>query len=176
MAPLYRHALKESIMKGVSEGTLHESLLTFDLDYLATQLVLERDHYIDYMGLKTLNERYFLKNEQKRFEMPQHFWMRIAIGLARNEKNKDERAVEFYNAISTLNYVPSTPTLMHAGLVHSQLSSCYLNTISDDLAHIFNALAIMRSFQNGRAASALIGRIFAPQAPTSKASKQTAKA
>lgn len=140
MAPLYRYAFKESIMKGISTGMLHESLGTFDLDYLANHLVLERDNLFDYMGLKTLNERYFLKQDNKRFELPQLFWMRIAIGLARNEKNKNERAVEFYNTISTFNYVPSTPTLMHAGLVHSQLSSCYLNTISDDLGHIFKCI------------------------------------
>lgn len=139
-APLYRHAFKESIIKGISAGILHESLATFDLDYLASTLVLERDNLFDYMGLKTLNERYFIKEDNKRFELPQLFWMRIAIGLARNEKDKNERAVEFYHTISSFHYVPSTPTLMHAGLVHSQLSSCYLNTIGDDLGHIFKCI------------------------------------
>lgn len=137
-APMaYRQAFIHSIVQGVDCGILAPALKDFDLDYLASSLKLERDGKLDYMGLKTLYERYFTKYKGNRLEMPQIFWMRVAMGLALQEPNKNERAVEFYNVMSELNYVPSTPTLLHAGLTRPQLSSCYLNTVSDDLTHIF---------------------------------------
>ncbi len=137
---IYRQACIDSITKGVEYKLLTQDLLDFDLAYLAGHVRPERDKLFEYMGLKTLNERYFLKHEQQWLELPQIFWMRVAMGLALLEKDKNERAVEFYNLISTFKYVPGTPTLLHAGLTRPQLSSCYLNTVEDDLKHIFKCL------------------------------------
>lgn len=136
----YRNSFIASIKDGVKEQTIDVRLLSFDLEFLATQLIPERDDLIEYLGLRTLYERYFCKVNGLRAEMPQAFWMRIAMGLALLEEDKNGRAVEFYDIISQLLYVPSTPTLLHAGTTHPQLSSCYLTTISDDLHHIFKCL------------------------------------
>ncbi len=136
----YGHAFICGIERGVVEGIIDERLLTYDLAYLANHLDPSRDNLFDYMGLRTLYERYFLKHAKKRFELPQAFWMRIAMGLALNEPAKNERALEFYYVLSAMDYVPSTPTLLHAGLTRPQLSSCFLTTISDDLPHIFKCL------------------------------------
>lgn len=133
----YRQAFSHSIIQGVDCGILAPAMKEFDLDYLADALKIERDNKFEYMGLKTLYERYFTKYKGNRLELPQIFWMRVAMGLALQEPNKNEKAVEFYNVMSELDYVPSTPTLLHAGLTRPQLSSCYLNTVSDDLTHIF---------------------------------------
>ncbi len=140
VAAIYRQAFIDSIRKGIEYGILSDQLATFDLEFLASQLHLERDNLFDYMGLKTLYERYFTKHENKRLELPQIFWMRVAMGLALGEPNKNERAVEFYTIMSTFRYIPGTPTLLHAGLTCPQLSSCYLNTVEDDLKHIFKCL------------------------------------
>ena len=115
------------------------------MEHLALSLVPERDHLFDYMGLRTLYERYFSKDEEThvRIELPQVFWMRIAMGLCLLEKNKNERALEFYNLISLMKYMPSTPTLLHSGLTRPQLSSCFLATVTDDLHHIFKCIADM---------------------------------
>jgi ribonucleoside-diphosphate reductase alpha chain len=137
---VYRLSFIESIKKGVSYKILDPRLLEFDLVSLSQALCLERDTLFGYMGLKTLHERYFTKFELRRLEMPQAFWMRVAMGLALLEPDKNGRAIEFYNLISSFNYVPSTPTLLHAGLTRPQLSSCFLTTISDDLKHIFKCL------------------------------------
>lgn len=137
---LYQESFIASIRYGVQYKIFSEQLGTFDLEYLATQIQPERDGLFEFMGLKTLSERYFVKHESKRLELPQHFWMRVAMGLALSETNKNERAVEFYNLMSTFKYIPSTPTLMHAGLMRPQLSSCFLNTVEDDLKHIFKCL------------------------------------
>ncbi len=136
----YRNSFIASIKDGVKEQTIDVRLLSFDLEFLATQLIPERDDLIEYLGLRTLYERYFCKVNGLRAEMPQAFWMRIAMGLSLLEEDKNGRAVEFYDIISQLLYVPSTPTLLHAGTTHPQLSSCYLTTISDDLHHIFKCL------------------------------------
>ena len=137
---LYRDAFIKGIKLGVANGLLTKDLLDFDLKRLSNSLVIERDNLFQYIGIQTLYERYFLKIEDKRIELPQAFCMRVAMGLALNEKDKNHKALEFYNLISTLRYVPSTPTLFHSASTHPQLSSCYLTTINDDLTHIFKCL------------------------------------
>lgn len=134
---VYRKAFIASIEHGIEFGILSKELATFDLEMLAASLEPSRDQLFDFMGMKTLYERYFLKHKSIRLELPQAFWMRVAMGLALNEPNKNARAVEFYTTISQFQYVPGTPTLLHAGLTRPQLSSCFLNTVSDDLSHIF---------------------------------------
>lgn len=137
----YRRAFVDGIEHGVKEGIFVEQMLQFDVDYLASHLVPARDEYFDYMGLRTVYERYAMRSPSRGiFELPQAFWMRVAMGVALNEEHKNERALEFYNAISSLYYVPSTPTLLHAGLTRPQLSSCFLGTVDDDLSHIFKCI------------------------------------
>ena len=167
---IYRQSFITSIKEGVAAGGLDPRLLEFDLEKLATHLRLERDSLFEYMGLKTLHERYFNKIGKKIMELPQSFWMRVAMGVSFNEKNKEEAALSFYNLISVMHYVPSTPTLFHAGLVRAQLSSCFLSTVEDDLKHIFkvyldNALlskfsgGVANDWSNLRATGALIKTI-----------------
>lgn len=134
---LYREFFVKTIYRGIELTYFDKRLAEFDLQRLANALKIERDGLFDYMGLSTLAGRYLLKHESVRLEMPQHFWMRIAMGLALLEENPTERALEFYELFSTLRYVASTPTLFHAGFPVAQLSSCYLNTVNDDLEHIF---------------------------------------
>lgn len=137
----YRAALITNITRGVGNGVFDSRMLDFDLDRLAKELLPDRDQILYFMGLKTLYERYFVKLEGKRTELPQLFWMRVAMGLSLNEQDKTETAIEFYRLLSSLHYVPSTPTLLHSGLVVPQLSSCFLTTVSDDLHHIFKCIA-----------------------------------
>ncbi len=151
-AQLYKDSFVASIVKGVEAQNVDPRMLEFDLDFLSNNLVFERDDLFEYLGLRTLHERYFFKVGNKRAEMPQTFWMRIAMGLAMLEKNKNEKAVEFYELMSRLDYVPSTPTLLHSGYVLPQLSSCYLTTIKDDLGTIFKCYgdnAEMSRFSGG---------------------------
>ncbi|MCP5209327.1 MAG: ribonucleoside-diphosphate reductase subunit alpha [Hahellaceae bacterium] len=131
---------KASIERCVSLELLSESLLTFDLDRLAAALKPERDKLFTYLGLQTLYDRYFISHQQVRLELPQTFFMRVAMGLALNEDDPNERAIEFYEVLSSFDYMTSTPTLFNAGTRHSQLSSCYLTTVPDDLGGIYNAL------------------------------------
>ncbi|HEV2601541.1 MAG TPA: ribonucleoside-diphosphate reductase subunit alpha [Candidatus Babeliales bacterium] len=133
----YKASFVNNIKHAVEQKVYDTQMNSFDLEYLAQHLRPERDELLDYMGLKTLYERYFTKHEGTRLELPQVFFMRVAMGVSLNESNKNEKAVEFYNAFSQFLYVPSTPTLLHSGLVRAQLSSCFLNTVSDDLKHIF---------------------------------------
>lgn len=137
---LYRQLFAEGIRKGLSLELFDKRLAEFDVSFLAEQLRLERDDLIDYMGMYTLYERYFLKDQHGRYETPQAFWMRVAMGLAIDEPDKNERAVEFYTVMSTLRYLPGTPTLFHSAFKRAQLSSCYLNTVGDDLGDIFKCL------------------------------------
>lgn len=136
----YRAAFIAGIKQGVEREFLTPALLDFDIERLAAVLKPERDELFTYTGLHTLYERYFLKHQGVRYELPQSFWMRVAMGLAQGEEHKNERAIEFYEIMSTFSYTPSTPTLFHSGFVRAQLSSCYLNTVHDDLQHIFKAL------------------------------------
>lgn len=133
----YKQSFIYSIQKGVQENQLDKKLLEYDLTKLSKELNPRRDNLLQYMGIQTLHERYFIRINNKPIELPQTFWMRVAMGLAINEEQKEERAIEFYNLMSQLKYVPSTPTLFHAGTKHPQLSSCYLNTVEDNLHHIF---------------------------------------
>ena len=136
----YRDAFVKGIKAGVEKNLLDPRLLEFNLNKLSQSLKIERDNLFQYMGIHTLYERYFLKAEERRIELPQAFWMRVAMGLSIGESNKNERALEFYGAISEMRFVPSTPTLFHSGTNHPQLSSCYLTTVKDDLKHIFKCV------------------------------------
>lgn len=136
----YKQSLIETINLGVQNELYDKRLLDFDLAFLAEHMQPQRDQLFDYMGLRTLYERYFIQLDDKRIELPQVFWMRVAMGLCYNEQNKNERALEFYNTMSLMHYVPSTPTLLHSSLKRPQLSSCFLTTVYDDLHHIFKCL------------------------------------
>lgn len=133
----YRQQLVSSIEAGCRGGLYDKRMLRFDLQALANHLNLERDDLLCYLGLQTLSSRYFSKLDKQLIELPQIFWMRVAMGMALEEQDCTARAAEFYDAMSSLRYVPSTPTLLHAGLVRAQLSSCFLGTTADDLKNIF---------------------------------------
>ncbi len=140
MENLYRSSFTYSVQKGVEEGIFDRRLLEFDLERLSRELIIERDDMIQYMGLEILYDRYFGRIGKRRIEMPQAFWMRVAMGLALLEGDqKNERAIEFYNLLSSLKFVSSSPTLFNSGSTHPQLSSCYLTTVMDDLHHIFKS-------------------------------------
>ncbi len=136
----YKKAFIAGIHRGIEVNILGDYLASYDLAYLANHLVLERDDLFGYLGLKTLHVGYLQKFNGTRFELPQAFWMRVAMGLAINEPNKEERAIEFYNVLSNMYFVSSTPTLLHAGHKKAQLSSCYLTFVDDDLDHIFKCI------------------------------------
>ncbi len=136
----YKKAFVEGIKEMVELDLLDRRMLEFDLEFLAEKLAIERDDAIEYLGLFNLYERYFGKIEERHVEMPQMFWMRIAMGLCLLESNKNHYAVEFYEVMSKLLYLPGTPTLLHSGNTRPQLSSCFLTTIQDDLHHIFKCL------------------------------------
>ena len=136
----YQQAFEYSIRKGVEEKIFHEDMLSFDFELLKQHLKIEHDSLLNYFGLQVLYNRNFLKINDKCVELPQIYWMRIAMGLALQEKDKNKWAIEFYEIISTLRYMPSTPTLFNAGKIIAQLSSCYLSTALDDLKHIFKVL------------------------------------
>lgn len=138
----HKKYFKKYLKKGISVQRINPKLLDFDLDKLASALDLSRDDSFGYLGLQTLYDRYFIHSEDKKLETPQLFWMRVSMGLALNEgDNKNEKAIEFYNILSQFLFVSSTPTLFNSGTMHSQLSSCYLSTIDDDLHHIFKVIA-----------------------------------
>ncbi len=138
----HQEYFKAALKKGVSVERMAPELLDFDLDKLAKALKLERDLEFHYLGLQTLYDRYLIHHEDVRLETPQIFWMRVAMGLSVNEgKLKNERAIEFYNVLSSFLFTSSTPTLFNAGTLHPQLSSCYLTTIMDDLQHIFKCVS-----------------------------------
>jgi ribonucleoside-diphosphate reductase alpha chain len=134
----YRKSFIQNIKKLVKEGRLDKRLLGFDLSKLSNELKIRRDKDFKYLGIQILFDRYFIKQDGKIMETPQAFWMRVAMGLAINEKDKDEKAIEFYNLFSQFLYTPSTPTLFNSGTTHSQLSSCYLNTFDDSIDGIFD--------------------------------------
>jgi ribonucleoside-diphosphate reductase alpha chain len=137
-----RQAFIDNIHKAVSVGKLDPKMLTYNLEYMASELVLTRDAILTYLAVQTLADRYLVKHPETKqhLETPQMFWMRVAMGVALQEKAKEAKAVEFYSIISTLHFVPSSPTLFHAGTMRPQLSSCYLTTVEDDLHHIFKSI------------------------------------
>ena len=138
----YRYAatLKPYIEKGVELDLLSPLLLEFDLSLLGEALQAERDQQFTYLGLQTLYDRYFIQSEGIRFELPQVFFMRVAMGLASKEDNREQRAIEFYNLISSFDYMVSTPQLFNSGTLRPQLSSCFLTTVPDDLHGIYSSI------------------------------------
>jgi len=140
------------IKKGAKAELLDDKLLQFDLARLASALKPERDLQFDYLGLQTLYDRYFLHIDEARIEMPQAFFMRVAMGLSLNEIDREGRAIEFYEVLSSFDFMSSTPTLFNAGTRRSQLSSCYLTTVADDLDGIYEALkenALLSKYAGG---------------------------
>jgi ribonucleoside-diphosphate reductase alpha chain len=140
------------IKKGVQAELLDDKLLQFDLARLGAALNADRDLAFDYLGLQTLYDRYFLHIDEQRIELPQAFYMRVAMGLALNEIDREARAIEFYEVLSSFDFMSSTPTLFNAGTRRSQLSSCYLTTVADDLDGIYEALkenALLSKFAGG---------------------------
>ncbi|MCX2778923.1 ribonucleoside-diphosphate reductase subunit alpha [Microbulbifer thermotolerans] len=140
MQDLYAATLPAYVQKGIELELLDPKLATFDLEKLGAAIKGERDHQFTYLGLQTLYDRYFLHSDDTRFELPQIFFMRVAMGLAINEDDKNARAIEFYNLLSSFDYMSSTPTLFNAGTLRPQLSSCYLTTVPDDLFGIYGAI------------------------------------
>lgn len=152
MQTRYAEYFPQFVKKGVQAELLDEKLLQFDLAKLGAALKADRDLQFDYLGLQTLYDRYFLHVDEVRIEMPQAFFMRVAMGLALNEIDREARAIEFYEVLSTFDFMSSTPTLFNSGTRRSQLSSCYLTTVSDDLDGIYEALkenALLSKFAGG---------------------------
>ena len=142
----------QAIKKGVEAELLDDKLLQYDLPRLAAALKPERDLQFDYLGLQTLYDRYFLHVRKTRIELPQIFFMRVAMGLALNEIDREARAIEFYEVLSSFDFMSSTPTLFNSGTRRSQLSSCYLTTVPDDLDGIYEAIkenALLSKFAGG---------------------------
>jgi len=140
MADRYAEYFPKFIKRGVKAELLDEKLQQFDLARLGAALDHSRDMQFDYLGLQTLYDRYFLHDNDERIELPQAFFMRVAMGLSLGEIDREARAIEFYNVLSTFDFMSSTPTLFNAGTRRSQLSSCYLTTVADDLDGIYEAL------------------------------------
>ena len=140
MENLYPQALDVFIKRAIELELVNPELGKMDLKKLGNNLKPERDLMFSYLGLQTLYDRYFIHKDEVRFELPQIFFMRVAMGLAIEEENREERAIEFYNLLSSFDYMSSTPTLFNSGTIHSQLSSCYLTTVPDDLKGIYDAL------------------------------------
>ncbi len=152
MAARYAEYFPKYIKRGVEAELLDEKLGNFDLARLAKELDPSRDLQFGYLGLQTLYDRYFLHINDERIELPQAFFMRVAMGLALNEIDREARAIEFYKLLSSFNFMSSTPTLFNSGTRRSQLSSCYLTTVADDLDGIYEALkenALLSKFAGG---------------------------
>ncbi len=152
MATRYADYFPGFIKQGVHAELLDDKLLQFDLERLGAALDASRDLQFDYLGLQTLYDRYFLHIDERRIELPQAFFMRVAMGLALNEIDREARAIEFYGVLSSFDFMSSTPTLFNAGTRRSQLSSCYLTTVSDDLDGIYEALkenALLSKYAGG---------------------------
>ncbi|HSV50875.1 MAG TPA: ribonucleoside-diphosphate reductase subunit alpha [Burkholderiaceae bacterium] len=152
MAQSYADYFPGFIKRGVDNELLDERLLQYDLKKLGGALKAERDMKFDYLGLQTLYDRYFLHVRKTRIELPQAFFMRVAMGLALNEIDREARAVEFYEVLSSFDFMSSTPTLFNSGTLRSQLSSCYLTTVPDDLDGIYESIkenALLSKFAGG---------------------------
>ena len=137
---VYPKALSAFIKKGIELELLSPLLQKFDIERLGAALKPERDLQFNYLGIQTLYDRYFLHSEEIRIELPQVFFMRVAMGLSIEEQDKNDRAIEFYNLLSSFDYMSSTPTLFNAGTLRPQLSSCFLTTVSDHLEGIYGAI------------------------------------
>ncbi len=152
MAGEYIQYFPKFIQKGIDNELLDAKLAQFDLKKLAEALKPERDLQFDYLGLQTLYDRYFLHVRKQRIEMPQAFFMRVAMGLSVNEANREARAIEFYEVLSSFDFMSSTPTLFNSGTLRPQLSSCYLTTVPDDLDGIYESIkenALLSKFAGG---------------------------
>ncbi len=153
MAKRYPATLKKYIKQAVELELLDEELTRYDLTKLGAALKPERDHQFTYLGLQTLYDRYFIHTDNDvRFELPQIFFMRVSMGLAINEVNREERAIEFYNLLSSFNFMSSTPTLFNSGTRRPQLSSCYLTTVPDSLDGIYSSIkddALLSKYAGG---------------------------
>ncbi|MEM6750356.1 MAG: ATP cone domain-containing protein, partial [Planctomycetota bacterium] len=137
----YRNGFETALRDGVAADLLDPALLTFDLAKIEAALEPDRDRDFQYLGVQTVYDRYLMHIGERRIETPQYFFMRVAMGLALNEDEREARAIEFYGLLSTFRFVSATPTLFNAGTQRPQLSSCYLSTVQDDLDHIFKVIA-----------------------------------
>ena len=152
MAERYAEYFPRYVRHGVEAGLLDRQLLQFDLQKLGAALNAGRDTQFNYLGLQTLYDRYFLHVKGRRIELPQVFFMRVAMGMALNEIDREARAIEFYEVLSSFDFMSSTPTLFNSGTLHSQLSSCYLTTVEDDLSSIYDAIkenALLAKYAGG---------------------------
>ena len=152
MGQHYQECFPALIKKGVDNDLLDPRMGQFDLPRLAAALKAERDLQFDYLGLQTLYDRYFLHVRKARIELPQSFFMRVAMGLSLNEIDREARAIEFYEVLSSFDFMSSTPTLFNSGTLRSQLSSCYLTTVPDDLDGIYESIkenALLSKFAGG---------------------------
>ncbi|MFA9286415.1 ribonucleoside-diphosphate reductase subunit alpha [Comamonas sp. SY3] len=152
MGAAYRSYFPGFVAQGVAHELLAPEMLDFDLPRLAAALQPERDLQFDYLGLQTLYDRYFLHVRKQRIELPQAFFMRVAMGLALKEDDRNARAIAFYDLLSSFDFMSSTPTLFNSGTLRSQLSSCYLTTVADDLGGIYDAIrenALLSKFAGG---------------------------
>jgi ribonucleoside-diphosphate reductase alpha chain len=152
MSARYAAYFPQCIQWGVEAELLDPRLKEFDLEKLGRALDARRDQQFNYLGLQTLYDRYFLHVGGRRIELPQAFFMRVAMGLALREKNREARAIEFYDVLSSFDFMSSTPTLFNSGTLRSQLSSCYLTTVSDNLEGIYEAIkenALLAKYAGG---------------------------
>ncbi|HMN57909.1 MAG TPA: ribonucleotide reductase N-terminal alpha domain-containing protein, partial [Ottowia sp.] len=152
LAGAYAESFPRFIQRGVEHELLDERLLQFDLARLGAALKPERDLQFDYLGLQTLYDRYFLHVRKQRIELPQAFFMRVAMGLALHEIDREARAIEFYEVLSSFDFMSSTPTLFNSGTRRSQLSSCYLTTVPDELDGIYESIkenALLSKYAGG---------------------------
>lgn len=152
MAEWYAGYFAAYVARGVELGMLDERLATFDLERLGAALLPERDQAFTYLGMQTLYDRYFLHHDGTRYELPQAFFLRVAMGLAVDEDDREARAIEFYELLSSFDFMCSTPTLFNAGTTRPQLSSCFLTTVDDDLDGIFSGIrnnALLAKFSGG---------------------------
>jgi ribonucleoside-diphosphate reductase alpha chain len=152
MRSRYAEYFPAFVAAGVDRGLLDSRLLEFDLERLGAALDADRDLKFTYLGLQTLYDRYLLQHRERRIELPQAFFMRVAMGLALNEVHREERAIEFYELLSSFDFMSSTPTLFNSGTLRPQLSSCYLTSIPDDLSGIYSAVrdnALLSKYAGG---------------------------
>ncbi len=152
MTTRYAEYFPAFIKRGIEAELLDRDMANFDLPRLANELTASRDLQFSYLGLQTLYDRYFLHINENRIELPQAFFMRVAMGLALREGDRNARAIEFYHLLSSFDFMSSTPTLFNSGAIRSQLSSCYLTTVPDDLDGIFEAIkenALLAKYSGG---------------------------
>ncbi|HEV7280307.1 MAG TPA: ribonucleoside-diphosphate reductase subunit alpha [Pirellulaceae bacterium] len=138
---IYRDRFANYLDAGITAGRLSPDLKVYNLSKIAAALQPQRDGLFQYLGLQAIYDRYLIHVGPKRIETPQYFWMRVAMGLAMNEADREARAIEYYDLLSTHRFISATPTLFNSGTLRPQLSSCYLSTVSDDLEHIFKVVS-----------------------------------